>query len=128
MLVGDVSLRADVLRLVEELSAREEKLDGVVCNAGALSSALTLTNEGIEQTFGCHLLFGSYLLAKLAKPLLDKAPEPRVIFVSSGGYVARHTVVQCFHHSLITFPADQNVQHKISCLGYRDSFEEGDDL
>eukprot|EP00038_Savillea_parva_P005595 m.159241 g.159241 ORF g.159241 m.159241 type:complete len:341 (+) comp11757_c0_seq1:173-1195(+) len=85
VLVGDVSLRADVIRLVEELSSKETKLDALVCNAGALSKELTRTSEGVETTFGCHLLFGSYLLSKLAKPLLEKSSDPRVVFVSSGG-------------------------------------------
>jgi NAD(P)-dependent dehydrogenase (short-subunit alcohol dehydrogenase family) len=85
VLIGDVSIKADVVRLIEELSAKEDHLDALVCNAGALADELKLTPDGVEQTFGCHLLFGSYLLSKLAKPLLEKAAEPRVVFVSSGG-------------------------------------------
>lgn len=85
VLIGDVSRRSDVVRIIDEFAAKEDKLDGLVCNAGALVDSLTLTSEGVEETFACHLLYGSYLLAKLAKPLLEKAAEPRVVFVSSGG-------------------------------------------
>ena len=85
VLLGDVSRRSDVVRLIDELGAQETCLDGLVCNAGALADKVTLTDDGVEQTFACHLLFGSYLLTKLAKPLLEKASEPRVVFVSSGG-------------------------------------------
>mmetsp|Transcript_35403 Transcript_35403/g.92639 ORF Transcript_35403/g.92639 Transcript_35403/m.92639 type:complete len:356 (+) Transcript_35403:91-1158(+) len=84
IVVSDVATKAGVEGVVKSL-ANEDKLDGLVCNAGALSDKVKLTEDGVETTFGCHLLFGSYLLAKLAKPLLDKAKEPRVIFVSSGG-------------------------------------------
>jgi dehydrogenase/reductase SDR family protein 12 len=85
VLLGDVSRRSDVIRLIDELGAKEGHIDGLVCNAGALADKVTLTEDGVEETFACHLLFGSYLLTKLAKPLLEKATEPRVIFVSSGG-------------------------------------------
>eukprot|EP00041_Stephanoeca_diplocostata_P019412 m.418964 g.418964 ORF g.418964 m.418964 type:complete len:349 (+) comp21297_c0_seq1:361-1407(+) len=85
ILIGDVGLREDVVRVMEEFSSKETKLDALVCNAGALLNELTLTKEGLETTFACHLLFGSYLLTQLALPVLHKSTEPRVIYVSSGG-------------------------------------------
>lgn len=85
ILLGDVSLRSDVERVMNEFSSLEDHLDGLVCNAGALAAELTRTSEGYEQTFACHLLFGSYTLSKLAQPLLKKSTDPRVVFVSSGG-------------------------------------------
>eukprot|EP00040_Diaphanoeca_grandis_P027543 m.156966 g.156966 ORF g.156966 m.156966 type:complete len:342 (-) comp31035_c1_seq1:228-1253(-) len=85
VILGDVSLRDDCLRIVKELEEKENKLDALVCNAGALADKKTLTKDGVEQTFACHLLNGSYLLSKTALPLLEQATEPRVIFVSSGG-------------------------------------------
>ena len=42
------------------------RLDGLVCNAGALMNEKTLTSEGVEVTFAAHLLFGTYLLGSLA--------------------------------------------------------------
>ena len=39
----------------------------------------------VQVTLASHFIFGSYLLGTLAQPLLRKSPEPRVVFVSSGG-------------------------------------------
>ena len=38
------------------------RLDALICNAGALLNSKTLTDEGVEVTFGTHLFFGTYLL------------------------------------------------------------------
>ena len=61
------------------------RLDALVCNAGVLQNTRTLTTEGIETTFACHLLFGTYLLSMLARPILEATPGSRVVVVSSGG-------------------------------------------
>lgn len=61
------------------------RLDALVCNAGALDNERTVSKEGIEVTFAAHLLFGTYLLGKLALPSLNATPESRLIAVSSGG-------------------------------------------
>jgi len=84
-IIADCGLRSGVLKAIEELSARESRLDCLVCNAGALLGERTVTAEGHEVTFATHLLFGSYFLTRLALPLLRRSPEPRVLFVSSGG-------------------------------------------
>ena len=34
LLLGDVSLRADVIRIMAEFREKEKKLDALVCNAG----------------------------------------------------------------------------------------------
>ena len=61
------------------------RLDGLLCNAGALSDKKTTTSEGIETTLAAHLLFGTYLLTTLAIPVLEATPGSRVVVVSSGG-------------------------------------------
>mmetsp|Transcript_2038 Transcript_2038/g.3183 ORF Transcript_2038/g.3183 Transcript_2038/m.3183 type:complete len:530 (-) Transcript_2038:49-1638(-) len=61
------------------------KLHALVCNAGALLNDFTKTSEGVETTFASHLLFGTYLLTKLALPTLQNTPDSRVVVVSSGG-------------------------------------------
>ena len=48
-------LKADVLRLADEFSLKEGKLDALVCNAGALLNTKQFNAEGIETTLGCHL-------------------------------------------------------------------------
>ena len=67
------------------VAASTERLDGLVCNAGVLLHERTLTSEGVETTFACHLLFGTYLLGSLAMPLLEATPGARIVAVSSGG-------------------------------------------
>jgi NAD(P)-dependent dehydrogenase (short-subunit alcohol dehydrogenase family) len=53
-----------------------------VCNAGVLLNDLENTSEGVETTFACHLLFGTYLLGSLAKPSLEATKESRLVVVS----------------------------------------------
>lgn len=82
--LADCGLERDVRKCWEDFSATGSRLDGVVCNAGALLAEKTLTEEGVEVTLASHLLFGSYLLGSLAMPAL-RATQGRVIMVSSGG-------------------------------------------
>lgn len=91
VIICDCSLQRDVRRAWSEFLehqsslGRPTQLNGLLCNAGALSNEKTLTDEGIETTFAAHLLFGTYLLTKLAIPLLSSTPDSRVVVVSSGG-------------------------------------------
>jgi len=83
---ADVGLEADVRRCWREFSGAEEgRLDGLLCNAGALLNEKTLTSEGVEVTFASHLLFGTYLLGELAMPTLEATAGSRIAVVSSGG-------------------------------------------
>lgn len=87
------------------------RLDGVVCNAGMLNPTSTpnFTEQGdgisMEETLATHLFYGSYLLAKLALPLLQKTvssgnglTQGRLVFVSSGG------MLNCKFPDLETIP------------------------
>ena len=85
IVLGDVSLAASVLEIAKAIRAQAPALDGLVCNAGALSNTKTMTAEGVETTFAAHLAFGSYLLSRELTPLLLKSASPRVVFVTSGG-------------------------------------------
>jgi dehydrogenase/reductase SDR family protein 12 len=102
ILLADCGLEKDVRRVWQDFMAHRTthssslsgpdsgvRLDALVCNAGALLNTRTLTNEGIEVTFASHLLFGTYLLGKLAMPLLKARAawgmgSSRLIVVSSG--------------------------------------------
>jgi len=83
--VCDLSLESDVRAMWSRFAAAHEHLDGLVCNAGVLLNERTLTSEGVETTFACHLLFGTYLLGSLAMPLLEATAGSRLVAVSSGG-------------------------------------------
>lgn len=89
VLTGDVGLEEDVRRcwreFQEHMGSETPRLDGLVCNAGALMNEKTLTREGLEVTFASHLLFGVYLLGSLAMPSLEATTGSRFMSVSSGG-------------------------------------------
>lgn len=75
----------DIERVAEEFKKQEQNLNGLICNAGALLNDKRTTGDGFEVTFACHLLFGCYHLTKLLIPSLARAPDPRVVLISSGG-------------------------------------------
>ena len=89
--LGDAGRRARVERLdVQDLESvaafadRVGTIDGVVHNAGSLVHRRLATPQGIEQTLAVHVV-GPYLLTRLLAPGLATRPDPRVVFVSSGG-------------------------------------------
>jgi len=91
-LLADVGVEEDVRRCWKEFadhaggsSSSPPRLDGLVCNAGALLHKRTLTKEGVEVTFASHFLFGTYLLGCLAMPALEATKGSRLAVVSSGG-------------------------------------------
>ena len=114
VLICDCSLEADIRsmwgRFIEdqkrsqsvESDAFVPKLDGLICNAGALQNTRTLTKEGLEVTFAAHLLFGTYLLGTLALPVLA-ANQGRLIIVSSGGML--NTKFPAWHAATSTGPS-----------------------
>lgn len=89
----DCSLQVDIRRAWDEFCNSEKRrkssssveLYGLVCNAGALSSEKQLTSEHMEQTIATHLVYGVYLLGKLALSTLQATNNSRLIVVSSGG-------------------------------------------
>ena len=76
---------ASIREAVQELQAKENNVDVLVCNGGVLLNEKQTTKEGNEVTFASHLLGGSYLLSQLLIPQIKAAEDPRIIFVSSGG-------------------------------------------
>ena len=85
VLLADVSEPTQIRRVVAEFQAREEQLDCLVCNAGALFNDRRTNSDGDEITLMAHLVGGSYQLTKLLMPNLANADDPRVIYVASGG-------------------------------------------
>lgn len=84
ILQGDCGLQRDMRRIWKEFESTGSRLDGLVCNAGAMLDDKTLTAEGVEVTLATHLLCGTYLLGSLALPALTAAGG-RLVIVSSGG-------------------------------------------
>jgi NAD(P)-dependent dehydrogenase (short-subunit alcohol dehydrogenase family) len=82
LLVGDLSVQADVRRVAAEFLRRHPRLDVLVNNAGAIHNERELTADGIERTFAVnHLAY--FLLTTLLLPALEAAPAGRVVSVSS---------------------------------------------
>lgn len=91
VLLADVSEPSHIQRVVKEFTAKEDKLDCLVCNAGALFNDRRVNSNNQEVTLMSHLVCGSYQLTKLLLPSLKQSGnsrgnnEARVVFVSSGG-------------------------------------------
>ncbi|MFT4927959.1 MAG: NAD(P)-dependent dehydrogenase (short-subunit alcohol dehydrogenase family) [Phenylobacterium sp.] len=89
----DLASLSSVRTLCQALSERPDipQLDVLICNAGSMLSKNGETEEGFEQTIGvCHI--GHFYLTKLLMPLLQAAPAPRVVMVSSNGHKTPKTL------------------------------------
>jgi dehydrogenase/reductase SDR family protein 12 len=82
--ICDLNEKADIHRLADKFKNENIKLDVLVNNAGIMSDTKKFNSDGIEQTFATNIL-SNYLLTTLMIPVLQQSPDPRVIFVSSGG-------------------------------------------
>jgi len=82
--LSDLSDLGAVRQFATSFVAREQRLDVLVNNAGALTNERTLSPEGIELTFATNVL-GPFLLTNLLIPLLEESAPARIINVSSGG-------------------------------------------
>ncbi|MEE6165724.1 MULTISPECIES: SDR family NAD(P)-dependent oxidoreductase [unclassified Mycolicibacterium] len=80
----DVSAFADIRAFAADVSRRHHRIDAVIHNAGVLPAQRTDSVDGHELCLATHVL-GPVLLTELLLPLLAAAPDPRVVFVSSGG-------------------------------------------
>jgi len=88
--IADMSEPSAVRSASESILASAERIDGVVHNAGALSSARTENAAGIESTIAAQVI-GPFLMTSLLLERLssDRPADPgRVITVSSGGMYA----------------------------------------
>jgi NAD(P)-dependent dehydrogenase (short-subunit alcohol dehydrogenase family) len=82
VLVADLSSREDVARLAGEARERTGRLDLLVNNAGAIFAERRVSADGVEMTLALnHLAY--FLLTLELLPLLEAAPEARVVNVSS---------------------------------------------
>jgi dehydrogenase/reductase SDR family protein 12 len=89
-------LDLDRLGSVRELAEQLEQvpdLDIVVHNAGAMFATREQTVDGLERTWQVHGV-GPFLLTMLLIPQLRARPDPRVIWVSSGGMYTERLVVR----------------------------------
>ncbi len=86
LLLGDMSLIADIRAVAKQFAQKYDRLDVLVNNAGALFSDYALTSDGIERTFALNHL-GYFLLTIELLDLIKKTPGARVVSTSSGAHM-----------------------------------------
>ena len=83
--LADLALMSDVDALTQRLIKRNEPIDVLINNAGALFNERLLTDEGLERSFAL-LLLSPWQLTRGLKPLLANHSAPaRIINIISGG-------------------------------------------
>ncbi len=81
----EVTSLASVRELAQEVYARLDHLDVLINNAAVLAREHRRTAEGFETDLAaCHL--SNVLLTQLLLPLLEAAPAPRVVNLSTSGH------------------------------------------
>ncbi|XP_065075068.1 retinol dehydrogenase 13 [Ochlerotatus camptorhynchus] len=76
-----------VRRFVREVESQHGQVDVLINNAGIIFHPEGSTTDGFELHLQCNYL-GHFLLTQLLLPLLERAPQGRVINVSAHGYTA----------------------------------------
>jgi dehydrogenase/reductase SDR family member 12 len=85
--VADLADLVSVRAVAERILARDERLDVLVHNAGAMFDERAETADGLERTYQVHVV-GPFLLTSLLFPKLAKDAPTRVVTVTSGGMYA----------------------------------------
>jgi len=81
-LAADLGSQAQIRAVADEFRGRYDRLDVLVNNAGLLAGERTLSEDGIELTFAVNHL-GTFLLTRLLREPLERAPAARVVTVAS---------------------------------------------
>jgi dehydrogenase/reductase SDR family member 12 len=90
------TLDLDRLSSVRALAGRIDAfgpIDALVHNAGAMFAERSRTEDGLERTWQVHGV-APFLLTTLLVPHLRTRPDPRVVWVSSGGMYTERLVVR----------------------------------
>jgi NAD(P)-dependent dehydrogenase (short-subunit alcohol dehydrogenase family) len=82
LLIGDMGSQADIRRVAAEYTAKHDRLDVLLNNAGVLVPSRRTTVDGIEETFAINHL-GYFLLTNLLLDVMKASPHARVVSVSS---------------------------------------------
>jgi NAD(P)-dependent dehydrogenase (short-subunit alcohol dehydrogenase family) len=78
----DLASQASIRDFARQFNAGYERLDVLINNAGTFCLAREETEDGFEKTIGTNYL-GPFLLTHLLLPALKRAPEARIVNVSS---------------------------------------------
>lgn len=85
VLAADLASQAAIRRAAEQIAARTSRVDVLLNNAGTFTFTRRESPDGIEMQIAVNWLAG-FMLTGLLFPLLEKAPEARVVAVSSGSH------------------------------------------
>lgn len=91
--IADMGDLDQVRGLAESVTARHDRVDVMVHNAGALSAERRANSDGVEVTVASQVL-GPFLLTSLLLDPLRRAAPGRVVTVSSGGMYATDLAVE----------------------------------
>lgn len=83
LLLGDLSVQAEVRKLADEIKFQYSKLDVLINNAGLLESKRRETKDGIEADFAVNVV-APFLLTLELLPLLKTSAPSRVINLTGG--------------------------------------------
>jgi len=97
----DLAKTRDVISFTEKFSKEQTKLDALVNNAGCMINTREQTEDGFELNFATNTL-GTYAITRGLEQLLRKAPDPRVVTVSSGGMLVQKLNVDDLQQEKLT--------------------------
>jgi NAD(P)-dependent dehydrogenase (short-subunit alcohol dehydrogenase family) len=80
--LADFSDLVAVEKMAEQINKDMSKIDVLINNAGIFKSPLSCNQKGLDTRFVVNYL-APYLLTKKLIPLIKKAPDPRIINLSS---------------------------------------------
>jgi NAD(P)-dependent dehydrogenase (short-subunit alcohol dehydrogenase family) len=88
--IADLSSQSEVRGLAKSIlsslkNMEKEHIDVLINNAGAVTSWLTLTEDGYELQFAVNHL-APFLLTNLLLPWINRSPTGRILTVSSGSH------------------------------------------
>lgn len=83
-IAGDVSTRAGIEAVVQEIRTHTDTVDTLVNNAGVMLGHRQLTAEGLEMNFAVHHL-APYTMTALLLPLLERG-DGRIVNTNSEGH------------------------------------------
>jgi NAD(P)-dependent dehydrogenase (short-subunit alcohol dehydrogenase family) len=83
----DFTSLASVRAAADVVLAEQDRLDVLMANAGVMDLPPSLTKDGYELQFGINYMAHALLVRRLL-PLLQKAPEARVVVLTSAAFRA----------------------------------------
>lgn len=93
--LAELSSQKQVRELATQVSNKLSQLDVLINNAGAVFPAFKLSEDGLEMTIATNH-FAPFLLTHTLMPLLEKAPQARIVNVSSDSHYQGNIDIESF--------------------------------